>query len=57
MRSDSGWLFISGAKTGAVVCPFGDFYAEMSLRFGLNDAEFYYGDFSPGIQLGYLMGG
>jgi hypothetical protein len=35
---------------------FGDFYAEMSLRFGLNDAEFYYGDFSLGIQLGYLMG-
>jgi len=35
---------------------FGDFYAEMALRFGLNDAEFYYGDFSLGVQLGYLMG-
>jgi hypothetical protein len=35
---------------------FGDFYAEMALRFGLNDAEFYFGDFSLGIQLGYLMG-
>ena len=36
---------------------FGDFYAEMSLSFGLNDAEFYYGDFSLGIQLGYFIGG
>jgi hypothetical protein len=34
---------------------FGDFYAEMALRFGLNDAEFYHGDFSLGIQLGYQM--
>lgn len=35
---------------------FGDFYAELALRFGLNDDEFYYGDFNLGIQLGYLMG-
>lgn len=34
---------------------FGDFYAELALRFGLNDAEFYYGDFSLGIQFGYMM--
>ena len=29
---------------------------KLALRFGLNEAEFYYGDFSLGIQLGYLMG-
>lgn len=33
---------------------FDPFWVELALRFGLNDAEFYYGDFNVGILFGYI---
>ncbi len=56
-RNDSGDRIVPLALSFGPRYRFGDFYAELALRFGLNDPEFYYGDFSLGIQIGYLMGG
>jgi hypothetical protein len=55
-RTDSGDHIVPLALSFGPRYRFGDFYAELALRLGLNDAEFYYGDFSMGIQLGYLFG-
>lgn len=55
-RTDSGDHIVPLALSFGPRYRFGDFYAELSLRFGLNDPEFYFGDFSLGIQLGYLIG-
>ena len=55
-RAESGGHILPLALSVGPRYHFGDLYAELALRFGLNDAEYYYGDFSLGIQLGYLMG-
>lgn len=34
---------------------FGDFLIELTTRIGLNEAEFYYGDFNIGLQVGYIL--